>query len=137
MKHKVFSLFLIVVLIGSLVMGCKKNEAAPNNNNEETKVVLKLGSIHAAEDLATQGLRKMAEIANEKSNGSIEIEIYPASQLGDAIGQMEAVMIGTQDMFFGAAGFLTQFVPDNGVAGVFFCFKDSQHFEKYLESDLP
>jgi tripartite ATP-independent transporter DctP family solute receptor len=159
-KRSIFCVFLTVLLMLSLIAfsGCGKtvkqgsNETKQESNEakqessqkaadsaettQEKKVVLKLGTIHSAEDLATDSLDKMAEMVKEKTAGSVVIEHYPASQLGDVTSQIEAVMMGSQDMFFGAASFLTTYVPDGGVAGTFFCFSDEQHFINFLKSPV-
>ncbi len=103
---------------------------------EEKKTTLRIGGIQSVEDAASEGMALMAKIAAEKSKGSLEVQVFPASQLGNAISQIEAVSIGSQDMFVDASGFLAQFVPDKNVETLFFTFQSEDHFRKYLGSDL-
>lgn len=102
----------------------------------DTPVTLSLGTILSAEDLTTVALEHMAEIAYERSGGSLTIEVFPASQLGNATVQMEAVSLGSQDMFHGSGTWVATYVPDRGAAGMFFVFEDSDHFRAYVQSDL-
>jgi len=159
-KRSIFCVFLTVLLVLSMIAfsGCGNTAKQQSNDTKQTssetkqdsgqktadspetakekKIVLKLGTIHSAEDLATDSLNKMAELVKEKTGGTVVIEHYPASQLGDVTSQIEAVMMGSQDMFFGAASFIANYVPDIGVGGIFFCFNDEQHFINYLNSPV-
>jgi len=135
---KAVVLALVLSLVAFLAVGCggKDNNADSGSNNDEKKVTLTYGGIQSTEDNATKAMYKMAEIAKEKSGGTIEIQVYPASQLGDAISQIEGVMMGSQDMFIDAASFIAQFVPDKQVDSLFFAFSSEEHFKKYLNSEL-
>lgn len=76
------------------------NEAETGNDVANDPVVtLSFGSTSSAEDLITQAMQKVADTCAEKSGGSIVINIFPASQLGDATAQLESLSSGGQDMF--------------------------------------
>ncbi len=102
----------------------------------DKKVVLNCGGIQSAEDVSTQAMQKMAEIVKEKTDGTVEIQIFPAGQLGNATSQVEAVGLGSQDMFVDAGSFVATFVPDKIAETMFFVFENEEHYKKYLDSDL-
>ncbi len=66
---------------------------------DEPKMTLTLGTTSAAEDWQTKACEHFAELVNERTNGNITINVLPASQLGDANTEMEAMITGGQDMF--------------------------------------
>ncbi len=101
----------------------------------EKSYALQVGGIQSAEDFATQAMKKMADLAKEKSGGSLTIEVFPASQLGDAMTQIEAVGMGSQDMFVDAGGFMSTFAKDKNVESMFFLFDNEAHYRKFLASD--
>ncbi|MDW7675292.1 MAG: TRAP transporter substrate-binding protein [Bacillota bacterium] len=140
MRKKLFKLLALTLVLGLSVLvisGCtNSSDSTSGSEDTEKKVVLSYGGIQSTEDTATKSMQKMAELVKEKSGGSLELQVYPASQLGDAISQIEAVMMGSQDMFIDAASFVAQFVPDKQVDSLFFAFSSEQHFENYLDSDL-
>lgn len=72
------------------------SEPAPVN---EPKLTLSLGTTSAADDLQTKALERFAENVSEKTGGNITINVLPASQLGDAVTEMESMISGGQDMF--------------------------------------
>lgn len=130
MKNKiVVSCLLVVLAIAIFAVGCAKTE-------ESEHVVLRLSSNFTATELASEALEKMVELVDEKTNGTVEIQYYPAGQLGDPISEIESVSMGSIEMFSGAANFMGQFVPDSRIAGMFFVFDDDAHLRKYLDSDI-
>lgn len=94
------------------------------------------GGIQAAEDNVTLAMQRMADTAKELSGGTINITVSPAAQLGDATSEMEAVSLGTQEIFVDASSWLSTFVDDALVSSMFFLFRDEDHFREFLNSDI-
>ena len=150
MKNRMISALLSMALVTSMLMGCgsdtSKNTAASDPSvstdlesydfSQDEKVVLTAGGIQSAEDTVTLAMEKMAELASEKSGGTIQISVSPAAQLGDATSQMEAVSLGTQEIFVDASSWLSTFVDDALVTSMFFLFRDEDHFSRFLQSDI-
>ncbi len=61
-------------------------------------ITLSLGHIMAPETHQGVALDYFAKLVKEKTKGKIEVNIYPAQQLGNAMKMMEGVSMGTQDM---------------------------------------
>ena len=97
---------------------------------------LNLGILSAAgglEDLATQ---RIAEVAAEKSNGRLKINVFPAAQLGNFISQMESVAMGTQAIVWGDLGWLGNFVKDYQIQIMPYTFRSQAHLDKFMDSEL-
>lgn len=107
--------------------------AAPESS--DPAVTLKVGGIQTTEDPSTKALYYMAEKAGELSGGSLTLEIYPASQLGSATNEIEAVSMGSQDMFVDA-GWMGTFLQDKAIDSMWFNFEDAEHYDNYINSDL-
>ena len=117
------SLFIVSVLclIGSA-------QAAP--------IVLRLGNIEAPTNPASIACERMAKMVDERSQGRLKIEFFPASQLGNAITQIEGVMMGSQDMFQGAAEWMGQFEKEYNILALAFAFRDQKHLQAFLNSPI-
>ena len=103
----------------------------------DPKVSLTFGSTSSAEDLITQAMQKVADICAEKSGGSLTINIYPASQLGDATAQLESLSVGGQDMFIEAQASYMQTYGIADAGAVSFGVANTQEkLAKLVESDL-
>jgi len=98
--------------------------------------VLKLGNIQAPTQSASLACERMAKLVAERSNGRLKIEFFPASQLGNAITQIEGVMMGSQDMFQDAAEWMSQFEKDYNILAMAFAFRDQKHLQAFFNSPL-
>lgn len=150
---KLFTLLMCVALAAGTLAGCAQPaQSAPATETasvaEEATagttqpvvsakvITISMGGIQSAEDAVTLAMNKMAETVAEKTNGEIVINVYPASQLGDATSQMEAVSLGTQEMFVDSGSWVGTFVSDQLVETMFFAFRDEAHYRAYLASDI-
>lgn len=97
---------------------------------------LRLGGVHSPLSAETLALNHFAEQVAERSNGEMTIRVFPASQLGDAIGMIENVMVGAQDMFANSADWNQTLISDYAVMSMPFTFADIDHVKRYLESDI-
>jgi tripartite ATP-independent transporter DctP family solute receptor len=129
-KKTCISLFLVLITAGTVFSG---GQGASGNDR---KLILRLGGIQPAEDISSVGMERFAKNVADKSGGTIEIQVYPASQLGNATAQMEAVGMGSQDMFIDASGFVGTFLKDRQIDAMFFIFRDAAHYKAFMESDL-
>lgn len=102
----------------------------------QSPIVLKLGNIQAPTQSASLACERMAKLVFERSNGRLKIEFFPASQLGNAITQIEGVMMGTQDMFQDAAEWMSQFEKDYNILAMAFAFRDQNHLQAFFNSPL-
>ena len=81
------------------------------------KIVLKYADqfplTHTGSKLSAQPFKKMIE---ERSNGAIEVQLYPAEQLAKAAGLLDGAVEGVDEEGRGALGVGVR-VEDDGVAG--------------------
>lgn len=77
----------------------------------QSKTVLKLGNVQAPGMVVQTGLKHFADLVRERTKGEVEIEIYPASQLGSEQEILEGVSLGTIHMFEGSAASVGRFLP--------------------------
>jgi tripartite ATP-independent transporter DctP family solute receptor len=77
----------------------------------DAKTVLKLGNVQAPGMPVQAGLKHFADLVRDRTKGEVEIQIYPAAQLGPEDQILAGVHLGTIDMFEGSAGSLGRFLP--------------------------
>ncbi|MCG9678660.1 TRAP transporter substrate-binding protein [Vibrio sp. Isolate24] len=70
-----------------------------------------------------------------RSNGELEVEIYPARQLGDVRETTELVQQGNLQMTFGASVLLAPYVPEFNVLDTFYLFDSEEQAHRALDSD--
>ena len=99
---------------------------------EDGVVTLSAGNNRSAEDPSSLALFLLAERAYELSDGTLNIEVFIASQTGSAITQLEALSLGSQAIYHGGGTWISNYVPDRAVASLFFLFDNEEHFLRYL-----
>ena len=78
-------------------------------------VTLKLGHIAEPENPYGQGADHFAKLVKERTNGEVEIKVYPSSQLGNQRDLVEGLTFGTVDMTLTGTAVLGNFVPEVAV----------------------
>ena len=125
MKSKILAVMVMIPLVLCF-----------SSNAFAQKHVLKLGILSAAGGLEDQAAQKIAEVAKEKSNGQLEVQVFPAAQLGNFISQMESLAMGTQAMVWGDLGWLGNFVKDYQIQIMPYAFRSQAHLDKFMDSEL-
>ncbi|KIL37588.1 C4-dicarboxylate ABC transporter substrate-binding protein [Cohnella kolymensis] len=98
-------------------------------------VTLRLGHITGESDAWHKGALKFAELVKEKSNGSVTVEVYPSSTLGNDRDMIEGMQMGSVD-FALVAGVLSNFYEPYSILELPYLFRDKDHLEKVLYGDV-
>ncbi len=114
---------VIVILLATFLFSGR----ALDPPTQAEKIVLRAGHPANADEPYHLGLVEMARIVKEKSNGRVEIQIYPAMQLGSEKAMIEGLLLGTMDIVVTANGSLTNFVPQLGILDLPFLFRNRNH----------
>ena len=123
---KKLSLVLVISLVAVLLLSSFVF-AAP-------KFVLKLGHVANTEKPYAQAGVKFAELVKEKTNGEVEIQVFPSSQLGNQRDLVEGLTFGTVDMTLTSTAVLGNFLPKMAIFDLPFIFRDKPHTYKALDT---
>jgi len=119
--------FLGYVLLMSLVF-------LPSESFGKT---LKIGHIFVPASFQHQALEKVFKpYVEEKSGGSLKVEVFPNEQLGHAPDQVEAVKLGMQEMFLGSFAWWGAHVEETEIPNIPFMFDDRDHYHKWIDQIL-
>ncbi len=84
-----------------------------------------------AKDHAFQGIvEHFVQLVKEKSQGEIDIAIFPNSQLGDEQTMMDSLKIGTLDFLMANASNVASHVPEMGLISCCFLFDNKDHLAR-------
>lgn len=73
------------------------------------------------------GAERVAELVAERSDGRLQIEVFPNRQLGEEREMVEGLQLGTVDIAVVSTGPLGGFVPQINVIDLPFLFRDAEH----------
>lgn len=78
---------------------------------------------------------KFAELVNERTDGRVKINIFPASQLGSLPDMTESTMLGTQDMVLTAGPILGNVIQEFQALYMPYIFKDYEQINRFDDSE--
>ena len=99
-------------------------------------IVIKLGNVQATADIVQTGLKKFADLVGERTKGQVQVQIFPASQLGTEQELLEGVQLGTIHMFEGSSGSVGRFLPDLEAFAAPYVWRDVDHMLKTVRGPV-
>lgn len=109
---------LTVLVLAACGGGTKDNDdgnketADTDASNNGDSVVIRLSHNQPLESPEHVGAAKFKEVIEEKSDGKVSVEIFPASQLGSLREQIEGTQLGEINITMQPTAFVTPFVDD-------------------------
>jgi tripartite ATP-independent transporter DctP family solute receptor len=102
----------------------------------EAGTVIRWGDVLAADHIAVKMIERIAKQVGDKTQGRIQIQAYPASQLGSSKEMIEAVVLGTQQMVTEGAANFGQWVPSISVIEAPYVWRDAAHLTKVMAGPI-
>jgi len=94
-----------------------------------------LAETHVQDYPTTQADIWFADEVRERTDGRIDIDVFPDSQLGEEADVLEQVQLGAIEMTRTSASPISEFVEDWGVFSLPYIFDDADHLWDYLLGD--
>lgn len=136
--NKIWTIGLILILVLALV-SCspagKTGETTSDGGTESQKIHWKFGHLGNEDHLWHKTALKFAELVNEKSNGQIEVTVYPNEQLGSEIDTLNMIQSGTADITLSAES-MANWAPLTAVMAVPYAFTSEENLLEVIESDI-
>ncbi|MCX5805259.1 MAG: DctP family TRAP transporter solute-binding subunit [Proteobacteria bacterium] len=107
--------------------------AASSFSIVQAKIVVKYGHVGPPIHPQHHGALAFAKYVNEKTNGEIEVQVFPLGQLGGERSMTEQVQSGTLHMTAVTAGVLANFVPEMGIIELPFIYPNRETAYKVLD----
>jgi tripartite ATP-independent transporter DctP family solute receptor len=118
-KVKSITTSLFILLIVFCILGPLQKEA--------NAITLRYAHVGTAGEIQTRFGLEFATLVKERTEGRIEIQVFPNSQLGNIDEMMDGIKSGTISMGHHAFPTLGRFIPDMAVFSAPFIFRDAKH----------
>ena len=118
----------------TLVLGMALIGSAPSLGAAE--IVLKAAHNGFEGHPFQDGHLKLKEVLEARTGGRVEVQIFPAEQLGTEEQVAELVNLGTVAFNVNGTASLSGFVPEAELLNLPFIFKDLDHFYRVLEGPV-
>ncbi|MDR3592099.1 MAG: TRAP transporter substrate-binding protein [Negativicutes bacterium] len=136
MSTRLLGTLLIALLMTSgLLAGCG-NKASRTESQAQNKIILKFANGQTVNSIANMTMVDMAKEVAEKSKGQVEIQVYPANQLGNERELAEGLRMGTIDMAYVSQAVMENFEPKLGLFSLPFLFNNQEHAEKVVNGAI-
>lgn len=131
---KLISLMLMLVLVGTMIIGCAGNTSETTEATEASldPVVIKFGMVAGNQSNEYYAAEKFAQLVSEKTDGNVTVELFPNSQLGDDRAMIEQVGAGVLDMTLAETARLGIWVPRAELTGLSYMFDSFDHLKRVL-----
>ncbi|OFI35700.1 C4-dicarboxylate ABC transporter substrate-binding protein [Alteromonas lipolytica] len=116
-------------MFGFAVAGC-------GTDSESKVTTLRIGHTLDTQHSVHKAMEYFGARVAELSGGTIEVKIYPGSQLGNEREMIELLQIGSLSMTKVSASPLEGFVPAMKIFSIPYIFRDNAHFWTVLNSHI-
>ncbi|WP_163538945.1 TRAP transporter substrate-binding protein [Gracilibacillus sp. YIM 98692] len=130
--------FLLLVAMTTIIAGCGNNSA--NGENGDSVDSIKLIAAHnqtSTENPYQDGLVKFKEVAEEESDGAIEVEVH-AGTIGTSESELvEKLQTGGADVVLVSPGFMTQTgIKEVDLFALPYLFSSYDHWENVVDGEI-
>lgn len=127
MKKGKILLCLLIAAFMLLAAACGGQSGEQSSGTEQTsgeKITLKIAHVVDPSHHYQIGAENFKKIVEERTNGRVEVQIFPSSQLGNERAILEGMKMGSIEMGVITSGALSGFVPEYAVLDLGYLFKD-------------
>ena len=141
MKKRLVSLMLAGLLTLTLTAcgGQKSDSPATSGNGDAAPsgtIVLKCGHVLADGSHFDFGVDKFAELVNEKSGGTLQVEVHTDGTLGQEREMMESLQIGNLDLALVSTAPISNFYSQMSVLDMPYLFDSKAHAYAVLDGKI-
>lgn len=136
-RKKLISILLVLTVVAVLATGCGGNDSNSVDNSKDEVIVLKWAHVAAvSNDKHTDSAKEIAKKIEERTNGKVKIELYPASQLGNEREILEGIKLGTIEIGTLSSGALPGIFPEILVTSAPYMFPSREAAYKFFDGPM-
>ncbi len=126
---------IAVLLIALMVLFTANVTAGGSSDKGDEKIVVKIGHGAPTTDARHIASETFKKIVEAETNGKVEVQIYPSSQLGNWSEMLEGMQLGTMDILIEDIGSLETYSPYCSIGFTPFLYDSKEHFQKVWTGD--
>ncbi|WP_174729082.1 TRAP transporter substrate-binding protein [Mesobacillus harenae] len=126
------------ILAASLLLSaCGSGDSGSSDSagGEQEVIKWKFGHLADENHIWHKTAEKYAELVDEKTDGGIQIQIYPSNSLGGETDTINAIQSGTADMVISGET-LQNWAPKAALMAVPYAFRDLDHVQSVVEGEI-
>ena len=138
---KLPTLIFVVVLLSFVLFGCSSSSTSSAGKDSESnkdgyqKMIVTFSHVAAENTPKGQAALKFKEIVESKSNGAIQVKVFPSGQLYGDDNEIEALQANNVQIIAPSSAKLSGFEKSFEIFDLPFMFKNSQALYKFEDGD--
>lgn len=105
-------------------------------HGQASQIKLKFGTVQPAGHPTVEGVKQAADAIRQETNGQVDIQVYPNSQLGSDTDMLSQLRVGALHCTLHSGLILSTLIPIASINGVGFAFKDYDQVWAAMDGDL-
>lgn len=135
-KNKVVLLLVALSVIAALLLAGCSGDKKPAASKAEQKIQVRISYANNVGEPNDKAVREWGRLMKERSNGKVEFQYFPSSQLGSQKDVTEQLTIGSNVISISDGGFLMDYVPEFGITFLPYFYDNKEQLYKLVDSDL-
>lgn len=136
MKKRFIALFMAAASVLTLVAcGDKAADSGDVTAEDNKEYVIRVAFENNPGEPVYQAVEKWVELAAEKTDGRLVLEMYPSSQLGNKKDITEQMMMGADVITISDGAALMDYAPDVGIIAAPYLVDNFEQMDKLTSSD--
>ncbi|MGM0852669.1 MAG: TRAP transporter substrate-binding protein [Bacillota bacterium] len=127
--------FKWVAMITAIMLLLSACGSESSSGSEGEKIKWKFGHLADENHIWHKTALEFADLVKEKTDGQIEITIYPSNQLGGETDTINSIKAGTADLVISGET-MANWSPKAALMAVPYAFRDAEHLQKVVEGDI-
>lgn len=136
--RRMVAVLVAITMVLTLLVGCSKPAPtpAPADKPAAAKKVFKLSNVFTAEQPLNITLKEVADNISKRTNGSIEIQIYPNGEIANSQDGVEQVVRGADFILVDSPSNMGSWVPDIEAFLGPMLYTSQEEYSKMCQSDV-
>jgi tripartite ATP-independent transporter DctP family solute receptor len=129
-------LFLFIIIVLSIPNGCGKRVEDSEQVSPEEKIVIKFSHVVAENTPKGLAAQRFAALVKERSNGRIEVQVFPNSTLFKDGEEIQALQSGTVQMIAPTTSKLSGLFPQWQIFDLPYAFPDEDTVHRAMDGSI-
>lgn len=132
---KTATIVLTMFVLLAVLPGCQNRALDLEQVSEDERIVIKFS--HVVSEFTPKGLaaRRFAELVHERTQGRVEVQVYPNSQLYMDGEEVDALLNNHVQMIAPATAKMTEYFPELLLFDLPFFFEDYEEVHRFIDSE--
>ncbi len=134
---KKFMLGILISVVSLSLVSCSDVENVAEGTKEEPIKIIAAHNQTSTENPYQAGLLKFKEVAEEESNGRIEVEVHAGTIGTEEPELVQKLVVGAADVVLVSPGFMTKTgIPEFDLFALPYLFNSNEHWEKVVDGEI-